>query len=151
MPVRWYGNELTAAVQKAIAANIFRAGEHLRRAMRDEINKPAPRIVRLRTRDTVRGKKGSRYVIRVGSIPPLPPHKRIGFLQVNTIHEHDASELESRIGVTKAAIYGLYLETGWRTRGGRHVRARPWMRLSLEKHRGELARICGTFHNLRGP
>lgn len=143
--VQWRGPEFDRKVRQVAGQNLYRAGEHLRRSMREEIQKPAPRISRRRKRDTVAGKKGSTYTIRIGSTPPAPPHKRLGFLQTNVVHEHDVEVLESRIGITKAAIYGLYLELG----GPKVGPARPWMRLAFLKQLKVIEALIGRFREIR--
>lgn len=150
---KWRGPEFDDKLRKEAAGNLYRAGEHLLRAMKEEIGLPAPRIRLKRKRATVRGRKGSSLTLRKGSTPPAPPFKRTGFLQRNTIHEHDAQALESRLGVTKAGIYGFYLEVGYRLiRAGRVVGRqppRPWMRLSLVKQSPAIGRLIGRYRDIR--
>ena len=136
--MRWHGDQVELRVVKGTSENLFRAGEFLRRAMREEIGTRAPFTRRRRTRTTARGRKGSTYMQFRGSPPGTPPHKRLGFLQANVVHDHDSVGLISRIGVTAAAIYGFFLEVGTRT-----TPPRPWMRFSLAKHRRQIAKLIG--------
>jgi hypothetical protein len=92
-----------------------------------------------RTRNTVAGAKGSTYTVydhpsQAGS----PPHKITGWLAKNVIREEDKSLLQARVGLTKLAIYGLFLELGTI-----RMHARPWLQATLDKVRGQLAALIG--------
>jgi hypothetical protein len=62
------------------------------------------------------------------SKPGEPPRKRTGWLQRNVLYELDEKKLEGRIGITKNAIYGLFLELGTKT-----MAARPWLFATLAR------------------
>ncbi len=58
-----------------------------------------------------------------------PPRKRSGFLQGNVQREYDRAALTSRIGVSKNARYGVFLDLGTR-----FVKARPWLFATIKKY-----------------
>ena len=91
-----------------------------------------------RKRTTRAGVKGSSYTIYPDpSEPGEPPRLRTGQLRKNVIKELDREHLKSRVGVTKNAIYGAYLELGTR-----RVRARPWLFETLKQITPQLKAIA---------
>lgn len=62
------------------------------------------------------------------SKPGEPPRKRTGWLQRNVLYELDAKKQEGRVGITRNALYGLYLEMGTK-----FMAARPWLFATLKR------------------
>ncbi len=56
------------------------------------------------------------------SLPGEPPRLRTGWLRTHVVREYNPYTLEARVGVTKNAIYGLFLELGTS-----RMAARPWL------------------------
>jgi hypothetical protein len=72
------------------------------------------------------------------SKPGEPPRKRTGWLQRNVLYELDEKTLSGRVGITRNARYGLYLELGTR-----RMAARPWLLATLQKVEKQLNAIAG--------
>jgi hypothetical protein len=68
-----------------------------------------------------------------------PPRKRTGFLQRNVLYELDRASLTGRVGVSRSALYGLYLELGTA-----RMRARPFIASTLAAHRDKLRAIAAA-------
>jgi len=66
------------------------------------------------------------------SAPGDPPNTDTGFL-ANSIHAKRVSRFKAQVRCS--ARYGLPLELGWRTKTGKSVPARPFMRPPIEKNR----------------
>ncbi len=72
------------------------------------------------------------------SKPGEPPRKRTGWLQRNVLYELDEPSLSGRVGITRNAKYGLWLEIGTRW-----MHARPWLLATLKKVEKQLNSIAG--------
>lgn len=72
------------------------------------------------------------------SRPGEPPRKRTGWLQRNIVYELDEPSLSARVGITRNARYGLFLELGTR-----RMAARPWLISTLLKVEKQLNAIAG--------
>ena len=82
------------------------------------------------------------------SLPGEPPHKQHGDLQGSIGYQLDAAEPTAKVGSFmvgdededgKGANYPLHLE-----RGTRRMKARPWLRPSLDELRDRIAKILST-------
>ena len=71
------------------------------------------------------------------SAPGEPPRKRTGWLQAHVLYELDEATLSGRVGVGKAAIYGLWLELGTAK-----MAARKWLLVTLERNLERLRQIA---------
>lgn len=72
------------------------------------------------------------------SAPGDPPKKRTGWLQSHVLYELDEATLSGRVGVGKAALYGLFLELGTAK-----MAARKWLLVTLQKNFDKLSQIAG--------
>ncbi len=72
------------------------------------------------------------------SLPGEPPRKRTGWLQQHVVREYDEGTLTARVGVTKNAAYGLYLELGTK-----RMAARPWLMTTVNKLMPQMQALMG--------
>jgi hypothetical protein len=107
--VDWHGDELEPKLRAAVWEAIVRCTEffwaHCLQLL--NISNPPPH--------------------KTPSQPGEAPRKRTGFLQGNVQREYDEPALTSRVGISKNAIYGLFLELGTR-----YMRPRPWLMATLK-------------------
>ncbi len=54
------------------------------------------------------------------------------------LYEFDQPTLSARVGVSQAALYGLFLEIGTS-----RMAARPWLLATLDKFRAQISAIAG--------
>lgn len=73
------------------------------------------------------------------SPPGQPPRKRTGWLQRNVLYETDEKAGLARVGITKNARYGLFLELGT----GR-MAARPWLLATLQRVWPRMQALAGS-------
>lgn len=177
--VKWNVRTLEVRVDKAERKILSACATHYMRAAKDTIaitaggNSRRARAIR-RTRGNVRaGPLRAIYdlVIKHGytpreaakeasaeyekyrhSKPGEPPRKITGFLQRNVVWRFatDGGRLVARAGLFTNAIYGFFLEVGFRTRrrtgrGVYRVLPRPWMGRTLREEVPNLKAIAERY------
>lgn len=95
-------------------------------------------VARRRNGKVIGGRVKKIKRIHWSSAPGDPPNTDTGFL-ANSIYSKRLTFYKSQVICT--ARYALPLELGWRTKTGKAVPARPFMRPALEKNRNR-------FHNM---
>lgn len=133
---------LRDALRRATAVGLQRAGAFFHRQCVQAVSRSARPKYRKRRRDTVAGKKGSRYTVWMApSKPGEAPHVRTGHGRSSIIYEYNGSSTNPRVrvGVLANAIYMAYLELGTR-----RIRPRPWLSAMLRKHAATLGRLACT-------
>lgn len=73
------------------------------------------------------------------SKPGEPPRKRTGFLARQVLYDLDQARMTGRVGVTRNARYGVWLELGTR-----RMKPRPWLLATLKKILPQLEAISKT-------
>lgn len=114
-----FGNNQAATnaldvVEAKTIAGINRASKFLQDELKVILNIPNSGVRKTRTRNTSAGKKGSSYTVYPDPAKPGdPPRKRTGNLQQNVLRDPpEPKEMYARVGITRNAKYGLYLEIG---------------------------------------
>jgi hypothetical protein len=132
MSLTWNGNAAQKQLEEAAWAHLVRAAQFFADKCQEAVNQPNTGQRRTRTRDTRAGKKGSGYTVYpFPAKKGEPPRKRTGFGQRNIAQERDRQHLKIKVGERQNAIYMIYLELrGW-----------PWLRATLDAHKGTLAGI----------
>ena len=133
-------DEFRRELRQATAEGLQRAGVYLHRQCVQAVSKSAGPKSFKRKRNTVAGKKGSRYTkFMRPSKPGESPHARTGHGRSSIVFEFNGSQVDPRVrvGVRKNAIYMAYLELGTR-----RVRPRPWLKSMLDRHRATLVRLA---------
>lgn len=122
----WHGGEAERRVLNASWEGLVRAVLYYHARLQDALNVSAK---------VGRGTKASDYQ---ASRPGEPPRKRTGWLQRNVVYELDRMSLRARVGVTKNALYGVFLELG-----SIRIAARPWLLSTLRKCWTQIAELAG--------
>lgn len=129
MAIKWNGELAKRVIADATFEGIAAGAVAFHSGLQEALNTSAGPYRRVRTRNTSRGKKGSSYTAYKNPAGPgESPHKRTGWLQQWTIYELDRATISARIGVTRNATYGLFLELGTRK-----MRPRPFILKTLRK------------------
>lgn len=134
--LKWYGQEALAKIEGVTWRGIQRAVEFFVARLQDELNVPAIREKKTRTRDTSAGPKGSQYTVYHGSAPGEPPRKRTGNLQKAIAREYDEANMKARVGIRLSAFYGLFLELGTKV-----MAARPFFLATLRKYWNQIVAL----------
>lgn len=106
----WNATQATAEIQARGWQGIARAVVYLHTQLLHALNVSNPRPYTTPSR------------------PGEAPRKRTGWLQRNVLYELDKDAMTGRVGVTKNAQYGLYLELGTK-----RMAARPWLWATVER------------------
>ena len=134
----WDGPGALARVQNVAWEGLVKAALYLHTRLVEVLAVPNTGERRLsRWRRTPSGRAASYTVYPHPSRPGEPPRLRTGFLQRNVRYELDRARRVARVGITRNARYGLYLE-----RGTARVQARPWLVATVEKHLGKLRGVA---------
>ncbi len=127
MPMIWYGDTVTAEINKEVGQRIKKAGIALRMHARQKVGRDQP----TRTYGTSR--------TTVGLDPSKPgdyPKKVTAHLRRNIQAEYDPRIQTSRIGTN--VPYGKWLELGTSK-----MARRPWLSRALAESMGQLRAILG--------
>jgi hypothetical protein len=124
MAVEWHDQRFKQLVAKAAAEGVARCTVLYHTLCQQYVGKSNPR-----------NRTSGEY--DQPSKPGEPPRKRTGFGQLNVAMEFDASKPRGRIGETANAAYMIYLQFGTK-----HIAARPWLMLPLERDLGKLERVA---------
>lgn len=131
--LEWHGDELERMLKKATAEGIVRAGEFYRDKCKELVSIPNTGV-------RVKGKDGRTRTIYPGpSKPGEPPRLRTGWGQRNIINDPDPKTITTRVGITKNAIYMIYLELGTRT-----IARRPWLLRTLQDNKQMIGLLAAT-------
>lgn len=138
--LKFHDKAFMQQLQSATAEGLQAATTLLHTKCQLALNKSAgPRRVKVK-RPVPGGNRRSRTVYSSPSSPGEPPRKRTGWLQRNTVQEFDAQAKggpAGRVGVSRNAMYGLYLELGTR-----RIAPRPWLVRTLMENRAILGRLA---------
>ena len=137
--VNSYSNAVRIGLSEVVMATAFMIEAEAKRSIMRRKSK-YKKSYSVSGRVVVKRRKGQVVSSRVkkvrrvhwSSAPGDPPNTDTGFL-VNSIYSRRISTYKSQVLCT--ARYGLPLELGWRTKTGKSVPARPFMRPAMEKNR----------------
>lgn len=144
----WHGDALKQQLLRATSAGLQRATLFLHQQTRQAVNiqntaerrKYKDRTTAGKAKRKARGRNTTSYTVWPHpSRPGEPPRRRTGFLQRNVVREFDERRPAGRVGVSKNALYGLYLELGTK-----RIARRPWMVATLLKHQVMLGKLACT-------
>ncbi len=141
--VDWAGEAALEGIVLVTTEAITRATVHLWTAVQAALNVPNTGERRKKASGASHGpRKGRAASYTVYPHPSKPgesPRKRTGWLQRNVKYEV-SREGVGRVGVTRNALYGLFLELGTA-----RVRPRPWLLATVSKELPALqAIVMGT-------
>lgn len=137
LTLQWHGDQLQRQLHNATAAGLQRATVYLHQQCRRAVARPNTGVrvpVRRRTKG---GNRRSRTIYPHPSRPGESPRLRTGFGQRNVVMEFNASEPVGRVGITRNALYMLYLELGTR-----RVARRPWLVKTLLQHQTMIGKLA---------
>ena len=117
----WNGDDALDSVKAASWEGIVRATVYLHSHLMQELNVSNPRPH------------------KTPSLPGQAPRTRTGWLKKHVIYELDEANMKSRVGVTKNALYGVFLELGT----SRGLRPRPWLWATVRKIWPQLQALVG--------
>jgi len=129
--MNWNGNGAQEMAEEEAWLHLRQGTLFFLNKVQDALNVPNTGETRVRTRTTSRGPKGSTYTVYPNpSRPGEPPRKVTGTLAGNVDAEFDRETLRARVGITKTAWYGGFLEL---------FRDRPWLMGTINKFREQIA------------
>jgi hypothetical protein len=139
--VRSHKAAATKALRERVIENLERAGIVLVKELQKVLSVSAGGTSAKARR--IRGSPGHKQYERYRhSLPGEPPRMITGLLRKSVTYKVDRKKLVVRVGLFKAAIYGIYLEYGVRgTDGGWRIAPRPWLRVTMKRMQRKLAKI----------